>query len=302
MADHGMDPLHSSGSSIFGNNENNDFQEDFANNTEEQIEPNSEQSMRLVDAGANVRSQIDSAVHNTESQNVERRFDGSQDEVAASENDVAQNNAVQEVNLSESNVSQRSTEHEANTSLQPTNGVDSNGAATSENDVAQNNAVQEVNLSESNVSQRSTEHEANTPLQQTNGVDSNGAATSENDVAQNNAVQEVNLYESNVSQQSTEQEANTAVQQTEGINVYVPIKGEPVPLFEPINNDDELQELLATPTDDELLIEEEGDMIITRVRGQVIQPMRSTIDGLVKREKYVVSGNLPFNETKTGRV
>lgn len=75
------------------------------------------------------------------------------------------------------------------------------------------------------------------------------------------------------------------------------IKLEEVPLFVPLRNDTELHELLFAPPQNELIVEETDGMVITRVRGQVYHPFRSTASDMIKRENDVVSGNLPFNET-----
>lgn len=75
------------------------------------------------------------------------------------------------------------------------------------------------------------------------------------------------------------------------------VKPETVPVFEPLaSNNTALDSLLQARSESEVVVEIVGDMTITRIRGQILKPLRTTEKGLVKREKDVVSGQMPFNE------
>lgn len=272
-----FDPLQMSGESSNGQFEhvaNDEIQNESVEITDSMleqsiIEPNSEQNLCPDEAthNANIRPQIDSAVNNSATPNddIHAIQTDAQVESGAIENDETQTNVdvteqTQDENFSEQNLAQQSTEQAL---------VDKNASPQ--------------------------------PSQQSDGTNSNETASSAND-AVIGTKQIENRCEQNSEQQFTEQtlaEENATVQPSQQIDGIVPnvdIKGEIVPLFEPIHSDAALQELLATPIDGELLVEEVDGMIITRVRGQIYQPLKSTTDSLIKHEMDIISGNLPFNE------
>lgn len=121
----------------------------------------------------------------------------------------------------------------------------------------------------------------------------NAEQYSENDITQMNPISE-NIAEQNLSPQPTESassENNASLQQLPETRT---VKVECVPLFGPVNNNLELEELLINPTKDQIVIEEVEDMVITRIRGQILQPLKSVDDGLIKRENDVISGSIPY--------
>lgn len=81
------------------------------------------------------------------------------------------------------------------------------------------------------------------------------------------------------------------------IQLNDPIKTEAIPLHEPFHaNDNELNELL----DEEDMIFEKIDddlTIIVDSKIGIVKPLNSNVDGLIKREGDVISGNIPFIET-----
>lgn len=73
------------------------------------------------------------------------------------------------------------------------------------------------------------------------------------------------------------------------------MKVEHVPLFEPrFSNLTDIGIILLEP---DYEVEVIDDMEIKMIKGQQLKPMRSTPDGLIKREHDTVSGEIPYNQS-----
>lgn len=185
--------------------------------------------------------------------------------------------------------------------LQPDNDPDEHPTAVQTENAGVENAQSNGNVDEDAQSNETVDEDA----QSNDNVDENMQSDAHEHVQRNEVATRIVTSapststagaSSTVTTTTSGVEANTPIDSHEGNeNSNDALKVEYVPLFEPrSSNMRDVGIILLEPEYEVQIVDE---MEIKFVKGQEIKPMKSTTEGLIKREHDIVSGDVAFNQS-----